>query len=126
MSQRAVYIDSYFSLPTDLAGELRGWPEFLAGEGYETSLRTETEDVSTSLRSDEGRPYVLVIGRGDGPLFYRVLGQCVYALAGTAMMFGRASCAGPAMVPLSSNMAIDADVLSAGSRQPTVLRSFLR
>jgi hypothetical protein len=82
MIKRAVYIDSYFSLPTDLAAEMRAWPEFISGDGYRAQLRTATEEVSTSLEHDEGRPYVLVQGTGDGPLFFRVLGLSLYALAG--------------------------------------------
>lgn len=82
MAQRAVRIDSYFSLPTDLAAEMRQWPEFVAGQGYETNLRTAAEEVATSLQTDEGQSYLLVQGHGEGTLFYRVLGQCVYALAG--------------------------------------------
>jgi hypothetical protein len=82
MTSRSVYIDSYFSLPTDLATEMAGWPEFVSGHEYQTILRTATEEVKTSLESDEGRPFVLVKGTGDGPLFFKVLGLSLYALAG--------------------------------------------
>jgi len=82
MPRRSVYIDSYFSIPTDLAAEMRSWAEFVAGNGYEVSLRSDTEEVNTSLEHDEGRPFVLVNGEGDGSLFHRVLGLTVYALAG--------------------------------------------
>ena len=82
MSNRAVYIDSYFSLPTDLASEMRSWPEFVNGENYAVTLSSASEQVSTSMENDDGHPFVLVKGRGDGPLFYRVLGVTLYALAG--------------------------------------------
>jgi hypothetical protein len=82
MPKRAVYIDSYFSLPTDLAAEMRSWPEFVSGEGYNVILKTDSEYVSTSLENDEGSRFVLVTGNGDGPLFFRVLGLSLYALAG--------------------------------------------
>ena len=82
MPKRAVNIDSYFSLPTDLAAEMRSWEEFVTGNEYNVTLHSEHEDVTTSLEQDEGRPFVLVSGNGDGPLFFRVLGVTLYALAG--------------------------------------------
>ena len=82
MSQRTVSIDSYFSLPTDLAQEMRSWPEFVDGNGYVTRLRSESEEVGTSLEEEGGRRLVYVRGTGEGPLFYRVLGCTLYALAG--------------------------------------------
>jgi len=82
MPRRAVRIESYFSIPTDLAAEMRSWPEFVAGDGYEVSLRSDAEEVSISLEHDEGHPFVQVSGEGEGPLFHRVLGLTVYALAG--------------------------------------------
>lgn len=82
MPKRAVYIDSYFSVPTDLAAEMRSWEEFVTGREYSVTLHSEHEDVSTSLEEDDGRPFVLVSGTGDGPLFFRVLGLTLYALAG--------------------------------------------
>ena len=81
MNQRTVSIGSYFSLPTDLAEEMRNWPEFLDGSGYATRLRSESEEVATSLEEEEGGSLVYVRGTGDGPLFYRVLGCTLYALA---------------------------------------------
>jgi hypothetical protein len=32
-------IQSYFSLPTDLAAEIRDGPEFVGGSGYDVDLR---------------------------------------------------------------------------------------
>lgn len=81
MVKREVSIGSYFSLPTDLAAEMSQWVEFVSGEGYAVTLKTATETVSTSLEHDEGHPFVLVRGSGDGHLFFRVLGVTLYALA---------------------------------------------
>jgi len=36
--KRDIHIVSYFSLPTDLAGEMRDWPEFVAGQEYSVDL----------------------------------------------------------------------------------------
>lgn len=82
MNKREVRIDSYFSLPTDLAAEMRSWSEFISGEEYVVSLKSQSESVSTSLEYDEGQPFVVVRGVGDGPLFFRTLGMVLYALAG--------------------------------------------
>ena len=49
MPNRAVYVESYFSMPTDLAGEMRDWPEFVSGHGYSVQLKSAGEIVSTSL-----------------------------------------------------------------------------
>ena len=55
-----VEILSYFSIETDLAGEMRSWPELVSGTGYD---------------------YVEVRAIAEGPLFDRVLGRVIYALA---------------------------------------------
>ncbi len=81
MNKREVRIDSYFSLPTDLAAEMRAWSEFVSGEEYAVSLKSQSESVSTSLEYDEGQPFVIVRGMGDGQLFFRTLGMVLYALA---------------------------------------------
>ena len=84
MVQREVLIDSYFSLPTDLAAEMASWPEFVSGTEYNATLRSEGELVETSIGDDEGRPFVSVRGSGSGDLFYKVLGLTLYALAGNS------------------------------------------
>ena len=71
MPKRAVNIDSYLSLPTDLAAEMRSWEEFVTGSEYNVTLRSGHEDVSTSLEEDERQPFVLASGNGDGPLSRR-------------------------------------------------------
>jgi hypothetical protein len=80
---REVHIISYFSLPTDLAAEMRDWPEFVAGEDYSVDLRCPTVGETVAVRFvEEGQDqYVSVIGSGPGALFDRVLGRVVYALA---------------------------------------------
>lgn len=84
MLKREVYMDSHFSLPTDLAAEMKSWPEFVSGSEYTTSLQSGEERVATSLAYDEGRPFVLVRGSGNGVLFFKVLGMALYALAGSS------------------------------------------
>lgn len=81
MSIRGVYIDSYFTLPTDLAAAMRDWPEFVEGEEYRVILADRHEQVETSLETDDGRPFVLVKGRGEGLLFFRALGAALFHLA---------------------------------------------
>jgi hypothetical protein len=81
---REIHIQSYFSLPTDLAGQLGAWPEFVAGEGYTAQLKDaqsgEAVDVALVEGHDE-RPFVTVKSGNAGPLFDRVLGRVVYALS---------------------------------------------
>ena len=81
MSNRDVRLDSYFSLPTDLAGELGTWPEFVSGSEYEADMRSGDESVSIRLEHEEGNPFVRVRGFGDGPLFHRVLGTVIHAMS---------------------------------------------
>jgi hypothetical protein len=80
---RVSRVDSYFSVPTDLAAELRPWHEFVDGAGYVAELKGSDERVSVSLRpaTDEDSTHVLVVGEGSGDLFDRVLGRIVYALS---------------------------------------------
>ena len=83
MTVRQARIDSYFSLPTDLAAEMRGWPEFVVGEGYDVELNNQAEHVTVKLVSadDEDNQHVLVRGTGVGPLFQQVLGCVAFAMA---------------------------------------------
>ena len=81
MSDRDVRIDSYFSLPTDLASELRAWPEFVAGEGYTVELQSPSERVSVRPEFDEDQMFIRLTGSGTGPLFHRVLGTTVHTLS---------------------------------------------
>jgi hypothetical protein len=80
---RKISIQSYFSLPTDLAAELGIFPEFTDGAGYDVNLRTEDRKEEVTVRFVEGEhaPHVLVRGTGDGFLFDRVVGRVIWALS---------------------------------------------
>ena len=47
---REVHIRSYFSLPTDLAAEMRGWPEFVSGKEYSVDLKSVASGEVVSVR----------------------------------------------------------------------------
>ncbi len=81
--KRETHIISYFSLPTDLASEMRDWPEFVSGQEYSVDLKSpdSTETVSVRYVEDGEERYVSVSGVGAGTLFDRVLGRVIYALA---------------------------------------------
>ena len=78
--KRETHIISYFSLPTDLAGE-SDWPEFVSGQEYSVDLKSSAERVSVRYVEDGEEHYVSVSGDGAGTLFDRVLGRVIYALA---------------------------------------------
>ena len=79
-------VDSYFSLPTDLARGMRNWDEFVRGEGYSVELESEHEKVTVALVAAEGddTQHVVVRGEEGGRLFLSVLGYVTYALAGNS------------------------------------------
>ena len=79
--KRETHIISYFSLPTDLAGEMHDWPEFVSGQEYSVDLKSSAETVSVRYVEDGEERYVSVSGDGAGTLFDRVLGRVIYALA---------------------------------------------
>ena len=80
-----VHITSYFSIETDLAGQMRSWPEFRSGAGYAVELVSQdgSDAVSVSLVEEgAGEPaYVRVCSAAPSELFERVLGCVSYALA---------------------------------------------
>ncbi len=80
-----VHILSYFSLETDLAGEMRSWSEFCSGAGYTVELesadRSEIVSVSLVEATADEPAYVRVRASVPGGLFDRVLGRVTYALA---------------------------------------------
>jgi len=80
---RALRIFSYFSVSTDLAGEMHGWPEFILGQGYDVDLRSADTGESVTVRYVETNevPYVIVKVTGTGTLFDRVVGRAVDALS---------------------------------------------
>jgi hypothetical protein len=79
MTNLDVYIESYFSVPTDLAGEMTSWPEFVSGNGYNVDLRSDNNSVTVRLESSGETKFVRVCGN-CGSLFDRVVGLCVQAL----------------------------------------------
>jgi hypothetical protein len=80
---RTARIDSYFSLPSDLAYAMSSWPEFVEGSGYMVRLRSESESISVDYVTgdDEDSNHVVVRATGSGPLFHAVLGCAAYELA---------------------------------------------
>lgn len=80
---RTVRLDSYFSLETDLASELRSLPEYVSGNGYSANLASGQESVVVALvpESEDDRQFVQVQGVGQGGLFETVLGRVIYAMS---------------------------------------------
>ena len=80
--KRVVRVESYFSLPTDLAAEFRACSAFVSGRGYDVDLRSSSGE-SVSIRYSEvgDSPSITIEGHGGGELFDRVLGRALYALA---------------------------------------------
>ena len=82
---RELRVQSYFSLPTDLAAEMRDWPEFVGGSGYDVELRWPATGESVTVRYIEGDgddvSYVAITSEGNGSLFDKVAGRVVYALS---------------------------------------------
>ena len=83
MSIQQARLDSYFSLPTDLASEMLDWPEFVEGKDYDLELQAGAGKVFVRLMeaSEDDRAHVIVRGEGSGSLFDKVLGRVVYAMA---------------------------------------------
>jgi len=81
--KQEIHIISYFSLPTDMAGEMRGWPEFVSGQDYSVDLKSSDSSETVNVRyvEDGENHFVSVSGFGADLLFDRVLGRVVYALA---------------------------------------------
>lgn len=78
-----VLIWSYFSIPTDLANEMRSWNEFASGEDYSVDLHSGVtgETVTVRLVEEWEDTYVLVNSSSEGELFDRVIGRVIYALS---------------------------------------------
>jgi hypothetical protein len=81
--KKEVRIWSYFSAETDLAAEIRGWPEFVSGKDYNRDLCDSASGEAVSVRYVEQaeNAEVVVHGTGNGPLFDRVVGRAVHALS---------------------------------------------
>lgn len=88
-------IDSYFSLPTDLASEMRSWPEFVEGIEYSVDLKDALTAEEVSVRLFEGTendlPHIQIRSNRNGLLFERVVGCVVFALSAHTdnLMVGR-------------------------------------
>ena len=81
MSNHELRIDSYFSLPTDLAVVLGSWPEFVSGRDYDVELRSGEEVVVVRLAREADTSFLLMRGQEVGSFFHRVLGAVVHALS---------------------------------------------
>ena len=82
--RREVHIQSYFSLPTDLAGQMMSWPEYEDGSEYDVSLLNAESGERVQVRyvsADDETDYVSVCSENPGQLFDRVLGVVVYSLS---------------------------------------------
>ena len=77
-------IYSYFSLPTDLAGAMRDWPEFVSGEDYDVELKNDStnEKVSVNLieRSKDEQVFVRISANRKEGLYERVVGRVIIEL----------------------------------------------
>ena len=80
MTEVDLRIESYFSLPTDLASEMAAWAEFVSGSGYNVDLRSDSGSVTIRFESSGESQFVRIYGVG-GPLFDRAVGTAVRALA---------------------------------------------
>ncbi len=78
------HIRTYDSCATDLAGEMRDWPEFLSGLGYAVHLRDAATGAEVSVRmteSDNDFSTVIVEGTHRSSILDRALGRVVLALS---------------------------------------------
>ena len=78
---KVLRIGSYFSIETDLTGEMRSWPEFVSGNGYDVDLRAPSTGESVSVRYVESGEEAHVYITGEGSLFDRVAGRVVHAMS---------------------------------------------
>ena len=80
---RELRIYSYFSLPTDLAAEMRDWPEFVRGEDYSVELRSAVtnETVVVKRGEEDDDRFVSIYSPDAGLLFDQVSGRVIYALS---------------------------------------------
>jgi hypothetical protein len=82
--RKQLHILTYDSIPTDLAGEMRRWPEFVAGQDYTVHLRDAQtgEEVNVCMRdTPDDVPTVVVDGPSRSALLDKVLGRVAQALA---------------------------------------------
>jgi hypothetical protein len=79
--KRHLRIVSYFSIPTDVAGLMRHWPEFVRGSGYDVDLRSQEEEVQLRYEDGADDSYIVVSSSASGPLLQRAVGLTVSALS---------------------------------------------
>jgi hypothetical protein len=82
--KKLLHIRTYDSIPTDLAGEMRSWREFVTVDSHAIHLRDERngEEVSVCMcDTSDDLPTVIVEGSSQGPLLDRVLGRTIQALS---------------------------------------------
>ena len=79
---KSITIQSYFSIPTDLAAEMRDWPQFITGEGYSVDLRDEITGGIITVRyiEKDGDGRVVISGPSSN-LLDRVVGRVVCAMS---------------------------------------------
>ncbi len=78
-----VQIVSYFSIPTDLANEMRDWEEFVSGEGYTVDLMNpKTGEIVTVryIEKENDFDYVIIKSNSPSELFDKVVGRAIRAL----------------------------------------------
>jgi uncharacterized protein YkuJ len=79
---KKIIIRSYFSIPTDLAAEMRDWVEFVDGENYSVNLETNAGEIVSVRYVEENEDcFVTVISENADELFDRVVGRTIYALS---------------------------------------------
>ncbi len=79
-----IHIRTYDSIATDLAGEMREWREFVAGEAYSVRLRDSDsgDEVLVWMSADsDDIPAVIVEGLPRSALLDRALGRVIQALS---------------------------------------------
>ncbi|MCO6512747.1 MAG: barstar family protein [Aridibacter famidurans] len=75
------HIITYDSKPTDLAGELRDWSEFVDGRRYSVILKSGGEEARVWKVEDPGGfPTIVCSGVSRSPLLDKLLGRVVQAL----------------------------------------------
>ena len=88
-----ITVRSYLSFPTDLAGEMREWPEFITGEGYYVDLQDESTGGKITVRYNERQndARVIITGPASSRLYDQVVGRvvCAMALNSDELMVGR-------------------------------------
>ncbi|HUF05522.1 MAG TPA: barstar family protein [Aridibacter sp.] len=75
-------IVTYDSIPTDLASELRNWPEFVDGRRDQVLLSSGEEEANSwKVHDPGGFPTIVCEGLSRSPLLDKLLGRVIQALA---------------------------------------------